>query len=294
MRILLIGKNGQLGWELQRCLSPLGELQALDYPEIDLAQPESLREVIHAARPEVIVNAAAYTAVDRAESERELAFAINATSPGVMAEEAKHLGALLIHYSTDYVFDGTKGASYVESDQPDPLNVYGQSKLAGEQALQAVDGAYLILRTAWVYSLRRDSFVTKVLGWARTQETLRVVDDQISSPTWARMLAEYTGLILARGLEYIQSRTGLYHLAGKGAVSRFDWARAILELDPQREQQACKALRAASTSEFPTPAQRPLFSALDCVRFEETFKLNVPEWKSGLQLAMQELPVLKG
>jgi len=289
MRILLIGKNGQLGWELGHCLSPLGELGALDYPEIDLAQPESLRGVIRAAKPNAIVNAAAYTAVDQAESERELAFAINAVSPGVMAEEARRLNAPLIHYSTDYVFDGTKGAPYVESDQPNPLNVYGQSKLAGEQAIQAVDGAYLILRTAWVYSLRRDSFVTKVLKWAHTQETLRVVDDQVSNPTWAHMLAEYTGLVLARGYEYIEERKGLYHLAGKGAVSRLDWARAILELDPNQTSQRCRSVEAASTAEFLTPAQRPTFSALDCTRFEQTFALQLPEWMLSLQTAMQAM-----
>jgi len=289
MRILLIGKNGQLGWELQRCLSPLGEVRALDYPEIDLAQPESLWEVIRAARPEVVINAAAYTAVDQAESERELAFAINAAAPGVMAEEAKRTGALLIHYSTDYIFDGTKGAPYVESDQPNPLNVYGQSKLAGEQALQAVDGAYLILRTAWVYSLRRDSFVTKVLKWAHTQETLRVVDDQVSNPTWARMLAECTGLVLTHGLDYMKERKGLYHLAGKGAASRFDWARAILELDPNQTSQRCRSVEAASTAEFLTPAQRPTFSALDCTRFEQTFALQLPEWMLSLQTAMQAM-----
>jgi dTDP-4-dehydrorhamnose reductase len=287
MRILLIGKNGQLGWELQRCLSPLGELQALDYPQIDLAEPESLREVIRAARPEVIVNAAAYTAVDQAESERELAFAINAASPGVMAEEAKRTGALLIHYSTDYVFDGTKGAPYVESDQPNPLNVYGQSKLAGEQAIQAVDGAYLILRTAWVYSLRRDSFVTKVLKWARTQETLRVVDDQVSSPTWARMLAECTGLVLARGYEYIEERKGLYHLAGSGYASRLEWAKAIIKLDPKKHEYVLREIQPAQTSDFPTPAVRPLFSALNCGKFEDNFSLQVPDWERMLALAIK-------
>ncbi len=286
MRILLIGKNGQLGWELQRCLSPLGELQSLDYPQIDLAKPESLREVIRTARPQVIVNAAAYTAVDQAESERELAFAINAASPGVMAEEAKRLGALLIHYSTDYVFDGTKGAPYVETDQPNPLNVYGQSKLAGERAVQSVDGAYLILRTAWVYSLRRDSFVTKVLGWARTQERLRIVEDQISNPTWARMLAECTGLVLARGVKYIEERKGLYHLAGAGYASRLEWALKILELDPHQKDQVCKEILPALTSEFPTSARRPLFSAMDCEKIFLTYGFQSPDWKEMLYLAM--------
>ena len=201
MRILLIGKRGQLGWELHRCLLPLGEVQALDYPEIDLAKPDSLRKLVRTSAPDVIVNATAYTAVDKAESERELAFAINAVAPQVMAEEAQKIGAVLIHYSTDYVFDGKKGAAYTEEDDPHPLNVYGASKLAGEQAIRSVGGVYFILRTAWVYSTRRDSFVSKVLQWSRQSETLRIVDDQISNPTWARMLAEITALILARGVE---------------------------------------------------------------------------------------------
>jgi len=287
MRIVLFGKNGQLGWELQRCLSPLGELQTVDYPEINLAKPDDLQEAIRAARPQVIVNAAAYTAVDQAESQRELAFTVNAASPGVMAEEAKKLGALLIHYSTDYVFDGSKGFPYVESDRPNPINVYGESKLAGEQAIQAIDGDYLILRTAWVYSLRGDSFVTKVLSWARQKKTLRIVDDQISNPTWARMLAEITGMILARGTEYLQERTGLYHLAGGGYASRYEWARAISGYDRRREEQIIKEIQPALTSEFRTPARRPLFSALDCDHFNADFELRLPPWEATLRMAME-------
>jgi len=287
MRIVLFGKNGQLGWELQRCLSPLGELQTVDYPEINLAKPDDLQEAIRAARPQVIVNAAAYTAVDQAESQRELAFTVNAASPGVMAEEAKKRGALLIHYSTDYVFDGSKGFPYVESDRPNPINVYGESKLAGEQAIQAIDGDYLILRTAWVYSLRGDSFVTKVLSWARQKKTLRIVDDQISNPTWARMLAEITGMILARGTEYLQERTGLYHLAGGGYASRYEWARAISGYDRRREEQIIKEIQPALTSEFRTPARRPLFSALDCDHFNADFELRLPPWEATLRMAME-------
>ncbi len=287
MNILLLGKIGQLGWELQRCLLPLGKVKAVDYPEIDLAQPDSLREIVRGLTPDVIINATAYTAVDKAESERDLAFAINATAPMVMAEEAKRAGATLIHYSTDYVFDGTKGSPYVESDATHPLNVYGASKLGGEQAIQAVGGAYLILRTAWVYSLRRDSFVTKVLQWARKNETLRIVDDQISNPTWARMLAQTTVLVLARGVEYIQERKGLYHLAGDGYASRFKWAKRIVELDPKRYEQKAKEILPVPTSEFPTPAPRPLFSALDCDSFFETFGMNMPNWQDALELVMQ-------
>ena len=290
LRILLIGRSGQLGWELQRCLAPLGEVVTYDYPEIDLAKPASLPALMRGVNPQVIVNAAAYTNVDKAESEAELARQINAISPGVLAEEARRLGAAFIHYSTDYVFDGCKGAPYTESDVPHPLNVYGQTKLEGEQAVQAAGGAYLILRTSWVYSLRQGGFVTKVLQWAREQETLRVVDDQISSPTWARMLAEATALIVAQGRDdpvgYLTEKAGLYHLAGSGACSRYEWAQAILELDPKKSEQKVRQLLPAKSSEFPTPAERPLVSVLECGKFEQVFGLRLPEWRGALKLAI--------
>jgi dTDP-4-dehydrorhamnose reductase len=287
MKLLLLGNTGQLGWELHRTLQPLGEVIALDYPEVDMADADNIRKTVREHRPQIIVNATAYTAVDKAESEPELAEAINATGPGILAEEAKALNAVLIHYSTDYVFDGTKGKTYVETDPPNPLNVYGKSKLAGEQAIQFVGGAYLILRTAWVYSLHRDSFVTKVLQWARRNETLRIVDDQISNPTWARMLAEMTAQILARGTEYIRERTGFYHLAGDGYASRLEWARLILELDPLRQEQTAREILPAYTKDFPAPAQRPLFSALECTKFSNTFDLQLPDWRQTLSLGMQ-------
>ena len=287
MKILLLGNTGQLGWELHRTLLPLGEVQAVDYPEVNLADADSLRAFVRNSTPDVIINATAYTAVDRAESERDLAFAINADGPGILAEESKKLGAVLIHYSTDYVFDGTKGAPYVESDLPHPLNVYGESKLAGEQAIQAVDGNHLIFRTAWVYSNRRDSFVTKVLQWARQNKTLRLVDDQVSNPTWARMLAEVTSQILARGNGYISEHKGMYHLAGDGFASRLEWAQAILRYNPNREEQLTTEVQSALTSEFPTPAQRPLFSALNCDKFSAVFGLRLPPWEAALRLAME-------
>lgn len=286
MRILLLGKKGQLGWELARALPPLGDLVALDYPEIDLANQDLMRELIRRAAPELIVNATAYTAVDEAEAHPELAYAINGSGVGVLAEESRALGAVLIHYSTDYVFDGAKAQPYLESDVPNPLNVYGKSKRAGEEAIQAVGGAYLILRTAWVYSLRGDSFVNKILRWARQQETLRVVDDQVSNPTWARPLAEITAQVVARGCDVINEHTGLYHLAGSGHASRFEWAQEILALDAQSHEQSVKEMLRASTSDFPTPARRPLFSALDCTRFEQSFGLMLPDWRDALRLAM--------
>lgn len=286
-RILLIGKNGQLGWELHRTLATLGELTAVDYPEIDLEHPETGRDLIRQIRPQVIVNAAAYTAVDQAETEQERAWKINALAPGMLAEEAQRLNAVFVHYSTDYVFDGKKGAPYIEGDTPNPLNFYGRSKLEGERLVQEADGISLILRTSWVYSLRQQGgFVGKVLQWSRQQETLRMVDDQIGNPTWARMLAEITSQVLARGEKYIRGRTGLYHLAGDGFASRLEWARLILELDPNRQEQMVKELLPAPTSDFPTPARRPLFSALICNNFAATFGLRLPAWEAALRIAM--------
>jgi dTDP-4-dehydrorhamnose reductase len=202
------------------------------------------------------------------------------------------LRAAFIHYSTDYVFDGTKGSPYVESDAPNPLGVYGQSKLGGEQGVSQVGGAFLVLRTSWVYSLRRDSFVTKVLSWARQQKNLRLVSDQVSGPTWARLLAEITAQVLAEAgndpYEWLAERSGLYHLAGSGYCSRLEWGRAILRLDPHPEEQLVEQTLAGVTAEFPTPARRPLLSALDCTKFSQVFGLQLPGWEEGLRLAMAE------
>jgi dTDP-4-dehydrorhamnose reductase len=291
MRILLLGESGQLGWELQRTLAPLGDLIAMDYPAFDLAQVDGIRKTLRQAYPQVIVNASAYTAVDRAEAEEDRAMAINAHAPGLLAQEALEMWAALIHFSTDYVFDGCKGSPYTEEDLPNPLGVYGQSKLEGEKAIQAAGGAYLILRTSWVYSMRRDNFVLKVLQWSRQKRTLRLVTDQISNPTWSRMLAEVTTQVLAAGgqnpLPWLRERRGLYHLAGEGFTSRMEWARAILRCDPKREEQVVEEILPAQTSDFPTPARRPLFSALDCQRFTQAFGLRLPPWEHALKLAME-------
>ena len=287
MNLLLLGNSGQLGWELQRTLQPLGVVGACDYPAFNLADSATIQKTVRECRPDVIVNAAAYTAVDKAESEPELAEAVNGTGPGVLAEEARKLNAVLIHYSTDYVFDGTKSSAYDETDLPHPVNEYGKGKLAGEQAIQSAGGYYLIFRTAWLYSLRRDSFVSKVLRWAREDEIVRVVDDQVSNPTWARMLAEITSQALAHGGEYICERAGLYHLSGSGFASRLEWAQMILELDPNKQEQTVKEILPALTTDFPTLAQRPLFSALECEKFAATFGLRLPEWKTALGLAIQ-------
>jgi dTDP-4-dehydrorhamnose reductase len=293
MKILLFGKNGQVGWELQRTLALLGELTALDYPEVNFGEPESLRQVVRLARPQVIVNAAAYTAVDRAESEVDLARAINAGAPGVLAEEARALKAAFLHYSTEYVFDGSKGSPYTEKDAPNPLNLYGSSKLEGERAILEVGGAYLILRTSWVYSVRAGGFVNKVLEWSKRQKVLRIVDDQVGNPTWCRMLAEATALLLAIGRDepygWMSEYRGLYHLAGSGYASRLQWAQAILDLDPDREKQLVEDFHPALTGEFPSPAERPLYAPLNCDLFSQTFGFSLPHWKNALQLAMERM-----
>ena len=265
MRILLLGKNGQVGWELRRTLAPLGLVAAYDAPEIDLAEPigleRNLKDLVESMQPQVIVNATAYTAVDRAETEPKKAIAVNAAAPARLAELAHTAGAALIHYSTDYVFDGKKGSDYVETDPPNPLNVYGNSKLTGEKAIQEIDGASLILRTSWVYSLRRSSFISKVLEWSRRNPDLRLVSDQVGSPTWARMLAEVTAQILAASsrhpVGWIYEHRGLYHLAGDGSASRYEWGRAILHLDPHPEEQVVHELLEARTADFPRRGRAP-------------------------------------
>ena len=289
-KILLLGKTGQLGWELHRAMFTLGELVALDYPQVDMADPDSIHSVVEQYTPNLIVNATAYTAVNKAESEPELAMAINGIGPGILAEEALRLEAGLIHYSTDYVFDGNKGEPYSEGDQPNPINVYGQTKLAGEHAVQEIGGAYLIFRTSWVYTLRQPCFVTKVLQWAREHETIRIVDDQISSPTWARNLAEATAQIIAQGwkepVAYFQEKNGLYHLTGGGSCSRFDGAKSILEMDPHKEEQVVTELIPVASEMFPTPALRPHNSTLSNQKFSETFNLISGSYQKALSLML--------
>ena len=290
MRILLLGKNGQLGWEFQRTLAPLGELIALDWPEVDFTKPDTLRALVRSTQPQVIINAAAYTAVDRAETETEICRAINAEAPAVLADEARQQRAAFIHFSTDYVFNGKKGTAYLEEDAPAPLNTYGKTKLEGEQKVQQLGESYWIFRTSWVYSLRRDSFVSKVLEWSRKNKTLKIVSDQVGGPTWCRMLAEISTLVLAQGrqdpFEWIKQSSGLYHLAGSGYASRLEWAQEILKLDPHPNQQLVEEILPAHTSEFPTPAVRPLYTPMNCTRFEQTFHLSLPPWKTALKLMM--------
>jgi dTDP-4-dehydrorhamnose reductase len=290
MRILLIGKNGQLGSELQTSCRIFGELFSIDFPEIDLAKANDLRNLIQTIRPNLILNAAAYTNVDKAESEPELAHAVNTLAPAIMAEESKKINSVLIHYSTDYVYDGLKKSPYLEKDIPNPLNVYGMTKLEGDNLVDQVGGSSIILRTSWVYGLKRTSFVSRVLQWSRMEEEIKIVDDQIGSPTWARTLAESTAQLVDQGksdlVEYFKENSGLFHLAGSGSVSRFEWAKAIIDLDPKRIDQKTKKIIRASTDDFPSPARRPNYSALNCEKIQKQFGLSIPDWKVSLSLAL--------
>lgn len=292
MRILVFGRQGQIGWELARVLAPLGSLTCLGRSELDLRESDRARRMIAQVRPQVVINAAAYTAVDQAEQEPELARQVNALVPVMLAEAARDFEAAFIHYSSDYVFDGGQTRPYTEDDLPNPLSVYGRSKLEGERLLQRVGGAHLVLRTSWVYSLRRPCFATQILHWARTQDRLRVAQDQVGSPTWSRLLAEATGMLLAQlgpqPAAALSGLSGVYHLACSTPASRLEWARQILLLDPHPEEQrvGAEAIQAAHGRDFPAPAPRPAFSALDSSRFATTFGLSLPSWEEGLRLAM--------
>jgi len=290
MKIVLLGTHGQLGWEFNQALPALGEVIPLGKAELDVSDPAAIQNLLNELKPNLIINATAYTEVDLAETQRELSTQINSVAPGIMAETARKLNAVFIHFSTDYVFDGRKGTPYIETDATRPLNWYGESKLMGEDNIKQTGEAYLILRTSWVYSLRGNGFVNKVLNWARKNERLKIVSDQVSNPTWARALADITCRLLSQNkeglFERISEKYGIYHLAGSGCTSRYEWAKQILANDPNRTEQLVQTLEPVSSAEFPTPAARPLFSALDCTHFEETFGLQLPEWSSTLQLAM--------
>ena len=290
MKVLVLGHGGQVGWELRHRLACLGAVTGVDYPEVDFSNADSIRDVVRAAAPSVMVNAAAYTAVDKAESEPELAMAINGTAPGVLAEEAKKLGCVLVHYSTDYVFDGTKQGSYVESDAPNPLNVYGRSKLAGDEAIKAVGGDYLILRTSWVYGARGNNFLLTMLQLAREKTELRIVDDQIGSPTSSECIAQATADILAQVLAParggLEGRSGIYNLTCAGETSWFGFAKEFLS---EQVGSATPKLIPIPTSEFPRPAKRPANSRLSCRRVEDTFGVVMPDWKVALGLVLETL-----
>lgn len=282
MKILIIGRQGQVSRELQRRLSALGELIVLGREALDLAQPEQIRRQIRSTLPDLIINAAAHTAVDLAESEPELAFAINAVAPGILAEEALALDIPLIHYSTDYVFDGTKAGAYTEEDIPNPLGVYGQSKLAGERAIANVKGRYLILRTSWVYSTHGRNFLLTMQRLLQEKPELRIVADQIGAPTWAGTIADSTLALIERWQAGGAAHWGTYHLTAQGQTSWFGFAQAIGETLRQQGK-PCANLLAIPSSEYPTPAVRPLNSRLDCSRLARDWGIRQPDWQSALQ-----------
>lgn len=288
-KILLLGKNGQVGWELQRTLAPLGQVWALDYPEIDLTEGAALRKLVLEHKPQIVVNASAYTAVDKAESEPERAMLINGLAPGVLAETAKQISALLVHYSTDYVYDGTKRTPYVESDAPNPLSAYGRTKLAGDQAIQEVGCNHLVFRLCWVYGARGQNFMLTMMRLARERETLRVVADQVGSPTWSRMIAEATALALKQALSLAEARelSGVYHLRAGGETNWHEFASRIVELMPPAERQ-CKVVEAITTADYPTPAKRPAYSVMSCDKLRRTFGIELPNWEQSLRLVLDK------
>jgi dTDP-4-dehydrorhamnose reductase len=282
MKILINGQNGQVSRALQRRLGDVGELIVLGRDQLDLAQPDHIRRQVQTVRPDLIINAAAHTAVDQAESEPELAFAINATGPGVLAEEALALGIPLIHYSTDYVFDGSKTEPYNEDDAPNPLGVYGKSKLAGEQAITAVQGQHLILRTSWVYSTHGRNFLLTMQRLLQEKPELRIVADQIGAPTWAGTIANSTVALIERWQAGHAGAWGTYHLTARGETSWFGFAQAIG--DALREQgKPCANLLPIPSSDYPTPAARPLNSRLDCSRLQREWGVSQPDWQTALR-----------
>ena len=295
MNILLLGKGGQVGWELQRSLSVLGQVTALDFDSQDhcgdFANPEGVRDTVRRLRPQVIVNAAAHTAVDKAESEPEFARLLNATTPGLVAEEAARLGAWLVHYSTDYVFDGSGTRPWVETDTPAPLSVYGATKLEGEQRIQQSGCQHLILRTSWVYAARGGNFAKTMLRLGQERERLTVIDDQWGAPTGADLLADVT----AHAIRHLQHRPqdgGLYHCVAAGETTWHSYAKFVLE-HASKAQQAIKIIAKevapVPTSAFPTPATRPHNSRLATAKLQTTFGLQLPHWQTGVARMLAEI-----
>jgi dTDP-4-dehydrorhamnose reductase len=294
MKLLLLGKGGQVGWELQRSLAPLGDLVALDFDSTDLhadfSRPEQLAETVHRVRPDVIVNAAAHTAVDKAESEPELARALNATSPGVLAQAAQEVGAVMVHYSTDYVFDGSGTRPWTEADVPGPLSVYGRTKLEGEQLVAGRCEKHLIFRTSWVYAARGGNFAKTMLRLAQERERLTVIDDQFGAPTGAELLADVTAHAIRDTLRD-RSKAGLYHLVAAGETTWLGYARFVIahaRAAGVSLKVGVDGIEAVPTTEFPTPAARPRNSRLDTNKLRSTFGVVVPPWEAGVARMLRE------
>jgi dTDP-4-dehydrorhamnose reductase len=304
-KILLTGKNGQIGAELAALLPRLGQVTAFDRHQLDLSKPAQIRQAIRNSRPHVIVNAAAYTSVDQAESQEGEARVINADAPAMMAEEAKRIGAVLVHYSTDYIFDGSKNLPYDENDLPNPINVYGKTKLAGERAIQDAGIPHLIFRTAWVFGTRGRNFLLTILRLATEREELRIVRDQIGAPTWSREIAKGTARILAqlveKGQEAFSRSSGIYHMTATGETSWFEFAKAILEEASRTSPEiswfaaatgghplVVRLLTPVATEEYPTLARRPAYSVLSNLRLKHIFDSELPHWRRQLHSAFAE------
>jgi dTDP-4-dehydrorhamnose reductase len=285
-KILILGKQGQIAWELQMTLANLGRVTVLGSQELDLANPDAIRAKVRSIQPDIIVNAAAYTAVDKAESEPDLCMSINAIAPGILAELARESQALLIHYSTDYVFDGTKTTPYLETDPTNPLSVYGASKLAGEQAIIQTDCAHLILRTTWVYGNRGKNFLLTILRLAAERKELKIVADQIGSPTWSRSIAVATSQIIAQCRHDLSNIKGLYNLSAAGKTSWHGFASEIVDryrsLNPELHL-AIEQILPIPTTDYPTPAQRPANSVLDNSKLLADFGVQLPDWNLSLE-----------
>jgi dTDP-4-dehydrorhamnose reductase len=302
VRLLVTGCYGQVGWHLQRTLAPMGEVLAIDIDSVDLTDAAAVRKTVRNFAPDVVVNAAAYTAVDKAESERELAHAINVGAPAQIAKECAATGALMVHYSTDYVYAGSKQDAYVETDATGPLSAYGETKLAGDQAIIECGCAHIILRTTWVYDIRGKNFLRTILRLAKEKEELRIVGDQFGAPTWARMLAETTAIVVAKSAERKRTAgawpSGLFHLTAGGRTSWAGFAQAILEeydglASPTESGEYAGPLKTKrvveiGTHEYPTPARRPVNSVLSNARINSEFGIVMPDWRTQLRLALQD------
>lgn len=294
MKILLFGKNGQVGWELSRSLQPAGELIALGKEDADFYNLEDLRSIVRKNKPDVIVNAVAYTAVDKAESDEESAVIINGVAPGVLAEEALKLNALFVHYSTDYVFDGVKETPYEEVDEPNPVNAYGRTKLAGERAVQSSGCEYLIFRTSWVYASRGHNFLLTILKLAKERDELSIVSDQVGSPTTARLIADTTILCIQKAIEEKLAgvfSSDLYHLTTSGHTSWYGFTKEIVRIASESKdlRLTIKDIKAIPTAEYPAPAKRPKNSQLTLKKLEEEFRIEMPDWQSALELCIEEV-----
>lgn len=288
MRILLTGAGGQVGTELAPLLRELGEVVAVDRPECDLASPGDVRALVANTRPSVVINSAAFTAVNEAETHGDLARAINGTAAGVLAEEARKLGAMFVHYSTDYVFNGEKQGPYVETDEPAPLNVYGSSKLEGERAVTEAGGRFLVLRTSWVYGPHGSNFLLTIRRLAMEREELKIVSDQIGAPTSSGQIARATARLVRQyaGVKADKFPAGLYHMTASGSTSWFGFAQAITDAMPTRRLQR---LLPVPTTEYPTPARRPMNSVLDNTKFEQTFGFLLSDWKTSTAAVIREI-----